>query len=295
MNQHLTTTKVGGSFFGLYSYHQKVKIFAWRVIQQALPVATTLHKRKVIDLATCPRCNSAWESIGHALFTCSPQHDDTGYNMRPMNGILWKPPDFNCLKINVDAAANTKDKVILVGHSAGGISVTWATHKFAKKIGLAVYLAATMLKLGFCTDQDIKDGAPDLSEFGDVYDLGFGLGNDKPPTSAIIKKEFQRKISYHMSPQEDCTLASMLQRPGPILAIQSAKFTESNDVDKVPRVYIKTLQDRVVKPEQQEAMIKRWRPLDVYALDSDHCPNFSNPFLLFGLLLKAAASVGYIS
>ncbi|KAM6581972.1 hypothetical protein CsatB_008974 [Cannabis sativa] len=203
--------------------------------------------------------------------------------------------DYNEPLFNFMSTLPEDEQVILVGHSAGGISVTWATHKFAKKIGLAVYLAATMLKLGFCTDQDIKDGAPDLSEFGDVYDLGFGLGNDKPPTSAIIKKEFQRKISYHMSPQEDCTLASMLQRPGPILAIQSAKFTESNDVDKVPRVYIKTLQDRVVKPEQQEAMIKRWRPLDVYALDSDHCPNFSNPFLLFGLLLKAAASVGYIS
>ncbi|KAF4380065.1 hypothetical protein F8388_018189 [Cannabis sativa] len=125
--------------------------------------------------------------------------------------------DYNEPLFNFMSTLPEDEQVILVGHSAGGISVTWATHKFAKKIGLAVYLAATMLKLGFCTDQDIKD---------------------------------------------DCTLASMLQRPGPILAIQSAKFTESNDVDKVPRVYIKTLQDRVVKPEQQEAMIKRWRPLE---------------------------------
>ena len=44
-----------------------------------------------------------------------------------------------------------------MGHSAGGLSVTWATHKFANKIRLAVYIAATMLKLGFWTDQDVKD------------------------------------------------------------------------------------------------------------------------------------------
>lgn len=48
-------------------------------------------------------------------------------------------------------------QVILIGHSAGGISVTQATYRFAKKIQLAVYLAATMLKLGYCTEQDAKD------------------------------------------------------------------------------------------------------------------------------------------
>ena len=48
----------------------------------------------------------------------------------------------------------------------------------------------------------VKQGAPDLSEFGDVYQLGFGLGQDKPPTSAVVKKEFQRKIIYHLSPHE---------------------------------------------------------------------------------------------
>lgn len=45
-------------------------------------------------------------------------------------------------------------------------------------------------------------GVPDLSEFGDVYDLEFGLGSQQPPTTAIIKREFQRKICYHMSPHE---------------------------------------------------------------------------------------------
>jgi predicted alpha/beta hydrolase family esterase len=51
----------------------------------------------------------------------------------------------------------TTSQVILVGHSAGGLSVTQATHKFANKIRLAVYVAATMLKLGCLTDEDVKD------------------------------------------------------------------------------------------------------------------------------------------
>lgn len=91
---------------------------------------------------------------------------------------------------------------------------------------------------------------------------------------------------------QDSTLAAMLLRPGPLLAITSARFAEDSVVDKVPRVYFRTLHDHVVKPGQQEAMVKRWPPSEVYVLDSDHSPMFSTPFLLFGFLVKSAASFG---
>lgn len=88
---------------------------------------------------------------------------------------------------------------------------------------------------------------------------------------------------------QDSTLAAMLLRPGPLLALTSAKFGENVEGEKVGRVYIRTKQDIVIKPKQQEAMINRWPPSSVYELDSDHSPFFSAPFLLFGLLIKVAA------
>lgn len=91
---------------------------------------------------------------------------------------------------------------------------------------------------------------------------------------------------------QDSTLAAMLLRPGPVGAILSAKFSGTSEIEKVPRVYIRTMHDNVVTPAQQEAMIRRWPPSAVYVLESDHSPFFSTPFLLFGLLVKAAASVG---
>lgn len=54
-----------------------------------------------------------------------------------------------------------------------------------------------------------EQGVPDLSEFGQAYDLGFGSGIDQPPTSAIVKKDLQRKILYQMSALEVYILISL--------------------------------------------------------------------------------------
>lgn len=82
----------------------------------------------------------------------------------------------------------------------------------------------------------------------------------------------------------------MLLRPAPIMAFRSAQFTEGPDADKIPRVYVKTLNDRVLKVKQQDAMITRWPPSQVFDIESDHSPFFSNPFVLFDFLVKVAAS-----
>ncbi|KAA8543641.1 hypothetical protein F0562_021613 [Nyssa sinensis] len=165
-------------------------------------------------------------------------------------------------------ARNLRDneKVILVGHSAGGLSVTDASHKFSNKIQVAIYVAATMLKHGFVTDQDIKDGVP--------HNIAGGS-----------------KSQLHMSPQEDVVLASMLSRPVPLEALKQARF-RGDGADRVRRVYIKTKYDHTLKPEQQDAMIKKWPPApsDVFVLNTDHNPLVSDPFVLSGLLVKVSAS-----
>lgn len=48
----------------------------------------------------------------------------------------------------------------------------------------------------------IEQGDPDVSEYGEIADLEYGMGLDEPPTSVIIKEEFQKQILYQMSPKE---------------------------------------------------------------------------------------------
>ncbi|CAN0877183.1 Methylesterase 17 [Linum grandiflorum] len=238
------------------------------------------------------RIRTLLESAGHRV-TCVDLAS-AGID-RADPDTLFAFEDYNRPLVEFMAALPETEQVIVVGHSAGGLSLTEVSHKFPKKIRVAVYLAATMLKLGFCTHQDFLDGVPDLSRFGDkVYDLRFGKGTDEPPTSAVIAKPFLRQVAYNTSPPEDVTLASMLLKPGPVIALQSARFDSisSSSVDGVERVYIKTMQDNVVSMEQQEAMIRKWPPSRVFSIDADHSPFFSAPFLLFGLLINVASKNG---
>ncbi|KNA17905.1 hypothetical protein SOVF_075660 [Spinacia oleracea] len=193
--------------------------------------------------------------------------------------------DYNKPLDDILASLPEGEKVILVGHSAGGLSVTKAIQNFPDKIQVGVFIGAVMLRNGFQTEQDRKDGTPDLSVNSEVSN------NVNPPPSAIYNKEDQRKISCQMSPLEDCTLAKMLQRTIPSGALSGAVFPEGKDSksNNVPRVYIKTMHDNVFSRKQQDVMIKRWPPHDVYSIDSDHFPMFSNPSHLFGLLLRVAA------
>ncbi|XP_059663597.1 methylesterase 17-like [Cornus florida] len=192
--------------------------------------------------------------------------------------------EYNKPLINFMANLAHHEKVILVGHSAGGLSVTDASHKFGKKIWAAVYVAATMLKHGFMTEQDKKDGAPG-GVLSSLVNYTCVSGPDQPSTTSK-----DRNVAYK-GPQEEEVLGSILHRPGVSLkAIMHAKF-EGNGADDVRRVYIRTMNDHVLIPEQQTAMIKKWPPSETYFVESDHNPLSSDPFVLAGLLAKAAGFI----
>lgn len=95
------------------------------------------------------------------------------------------------------------------------------------------------------------------------------------------------KIHY-----QDSTLASMVLKPAPARVFACAPFEGGPpDAAKVRRVYIRTLNDHIFKLENQDAMIKKCNPSQVFNIDSEHCPFFSNPLVLSGLLVQLAASI----
>ncbi|KAM6589363.1 hypothetical protein CsatA_011968 [Cannabis sativa] len=69
-------------FFWKLVLPPKIRIFAWKVLQNILPTAAALFKKKVLTSAECSLCASNWKSIGHALFGCKHAR------------VIWKASKF---------------------------------------------------------------------------------------------------------------------------------------------------------------------------------------------------------
>eukprot|EP01018_Ginkgo_biloba_P007109 Gb_41546 [translate_table: standard] len=107
-------------------------------------------------------------------------------------------------------------KVVLVGEGAGGLSLTHAMSVMGHKIAVAVYVGGVMLSRGFSSEEDIEqvvlqtscEGIPHLLDEYQLFNpAGLPISNHSPPTTAIIRKELQRDLLYHLSPPEDAILA----------------------------------------------------------------------------------------
>ncbi|CAN7132236.1 pheophorbidase [Brassica rapa] len=162
-------------------------------------------------------------------------------------------------------------KIILVGHSIGGASVTAALCKFSDKISMAVYLVADMVQPGTTSP---PHSIMSVGEEEDIWEFTYGEGDDS------------------QSPLEDVILASKLLRPSPVRALRGIdKLPPNPEADKVPRVYIKTAKDNLCDPILQDRMVEKWPPSQLYTLEeSDHSAFFSVPTTLFTCLIRAVFS-----
>ncbi|XP_058075392.1 methylesterase 17-like isoform X2 [Magnolia sinica] len=212
-----------------------------------------------------------------------------GINPSDANTILTFDA-YNKPLIDFMSALSEDEKVILVGHSFGGMNVTDAMNKFVNKVVVAIYVNAAMLPSFGELAASLPFQGPhkaNWSDFLEMYEIWFGLGPDKPPTSILLKKEYQRQLLYNLSPVEDSTLAAMLLRPMPVMAQGIPNFGVGDGVDKVKRVCIRGTSDTFFSDASFESQIKMWPPTEIFTVESDHCPFFSAPTQLFHLLLRA--------
>ncbi|XP_068652672.1 putative methylesterase 14, chloroplastic [Aristolochia californica] len=182
------------------------------------------------------------------------------------------------------------EKVILVGHSCGGATVSYALESCPEKISKAVYLSATMVADGQ-RPFDVFTGELASAEIfmQESQYLKYGNGKDKSPTSLMLDKQQIKGLYFNQSPSKDVALAMVSIRPIPLGPIMEKLSLSQEKYGSVPRYYIQTLEDHTLSPDIQEKLVRDNPPQGVFKIKgSDHCPFFSKPQSLHKILLEIA-------
>ncbi|XP_027337810.1 salicylic acid-binding protein 2-like [Abrus precatorius] len=186
-----------------------------------------------------------------------------------------------------------KEKVILVGHSFGGIPVSVAMEKFPQKISIAVFVSAGVLSENLTSATVNQETFRRAGSFMDTKFLFFD-GPKKPPTAFLLGPKHAASKLYQLSPSQDLTLALTLVRPHPLfnnveLLLRETFVTKQRN-GRVPKVFIMNKSDKLVKEDIQRWVIERTAPYaEVMEIKgSDHMVMLSKPKKLSSHLLNIA-------
>ncbi|POO02708.1 Methyl esterase [Trema orientale] len=184
-------------------------------------------------------------------------------------------------------------RVILVGHSLGGLSLSLAMEKFPQKISAAVFVTAAMPGPNLTYLSISQETTRRSSSFLDsqfIYDQG----PNNPPTALILGPKYLATKLYQLSPPQDLVLALSLVRAVPVfnneeLVTKQLKLTKER-YGSVRRVFIVCDQDHsIVEESFQRWMIERNPPHEVKVINgTDHMVMFTRPLKLFSYLGEIA-------
>ncbi|KAK1363857.1 Polyneuridine-aldehyde esterase [Heracleum sosnowskyi] len=187
------------------------------------------------------------------------------------------------------ASLLAEEKVVLVGHSMGGVALSVAMERFPEKVSVAVFTTAYMLNpdLNLLSISEKVEKNIDSNMDSQVM---FDDGLDKRPTSFLFGPKMLESMVYQLTPPEassinfrplDLTLASMLVRPHPTntdtISLEETKVTKER-FGSVRRVYVIADQDIILPEEIQRWMIELNPPDEVKVISgSDHMVMLCKP------------------
>ncbi|KAL3592077.1 hypothetical protein D5086_010717 [Populus alba] len=160
------------------------------------------------------------------------------------------------------------EKVVLVGHSLGGLNLAFAMEKFPEKFA----------EIG-----------PKDEEWQDTL-FSFHGTPEEPHTCVHMGFEFMKCKPFHLSSAEDLALQMLLNRPGSLFVeslSKAKKFTDER-YGSVPRVYIVCTEDLMMLASFQRWMIEQNGVKEVMEIPADHMPVFSTPAELCHSILELA-------
>ena len=178
----------------------------------------------------------------------------------------------------VDAISKVDGKVILAGHSMGGMVISHVAEKIPSKILKLVYIGAFLPTSGQALT-DLAYSDPDSK-------LGPALVPSADQLTLDVKKESLTDLFIKDGSPSVKDLASKNYRAEPAIPFTNKVTLTKENFGAVEKVYIKTLQDIVISPGLQDRMIAAADIKSIYEINTSHSPFLANPQALTELLLK---------
>ncbi|XP_055806164.1 salicylic acid-binding protein 2-like [Solanum dulcamara] len=185
-----------------------------------------------------------------------------------------------------------EEKVILVGHSLGGMNLGLAMGKYPQKIYAAVFLAAFMPD-SFHMSSYVLDKYNERTPAENWLDTQFlPCGSpEEPLTSMTFGPKFLAYKLYQLCSPEDLALASSLVRASSLFLedLSKAKYFTDEGYGSVKRVYIVCTEDKAISQEFQLWQIDNIGVTEAKEIKgADHMAMLSMPKQLCATLLEIA-------
>ncbi|ANM61446.1 acetone-cyanohydrin lyase [Arabidopsis thaliana] len=183
------------------------------------------------------------------------------------------------------------EKVVLVGHSFGGLSLALAMDKFPDKISVSVFVTAFMPDTKHSPSFVEEKFASSMTPEGWMGSELETYGSDNSGLSVFFSTDFMKHRLYQLSPVEDLELGLLLKRPSSLFINELSKMENFSEkgYGSVPRAYIVCKEDNIISEDHQRWMIHNYPAnLVIEMEETDHMPMFCKPQLLSDHLLAIA-------
>lgn len=176
------------------------------------------------------------------------------------------------------AAINkTSGKVILVGHSMGGVVISAVAESIPERIKKLVYVGAFLPANG----QSLLDLAYQDSQSL----LGASLRPSEDQLTLDVVRSNVTSIFCQDGSDETKTLVLSKFRVEPAIPYTNKAVLTDNRFGRVDKCYINTNQDHAIGINLQKQMLTAAHISKVYAIESGHCPFLTKPDELVSIFL----------
>lgn len=162
-----------------------------------------------------------------------------------------------------DLASAQPEKIILCGHSRGGIVISEAAERVPQAILALVYITGFMVPDGSSLADFAAPRTPELAAGLRLVADGAGM---------IVSPEAAIASFYHRAPVAAARAAAERLVPEPSSIRNTALKLSEDRYGSLDRHYIECSDDRMIPLANQREMQRRSPVKSVATLDSDHCP-----------------------